>query len=416
MEVFVARQPIFNDKEEVIAYELLYRSSRENSFSFSDGDKATSDVIINSFLNIGIRELTNGKPSFINFTNKLLTLKVPTYFNPMAIIIEILETVKPTREIIDICIELKSLGYTIALDDFFLMHGDEETLSLLNYVDIVKIDFRSTSRIARNEMMNYLKPYNLKFLAEKVETREEYEEARRDGYSYFQGYFFSKPVILNSHDIPAYFQNYLLILEKLDIPEPDIHQIAEVIEHDLSLSYKLLKFINSPVFRPKNEITSIKQAIIYLGLNELKKWIYVLAVRGAQESPDSGNSRELIHLSLTRAKLCESIGRREFGDIASSTYFLLGMFSLIDSILNLSIERILDELPLHTEIKDALLGKENEMKEFLDFIKAAERMELNSKNLVKYPYSVDETELFDLYSQANHWASEILNTEVASYL
>ncbi|MFD1736477.1 EAL and HDOD domain-containing protein [Bacillus salitolerans] len=407
MEVYVARQPIFNEKEEVTAYELLYRNSPHNGYSHTNGDKATSEVIVNSFLNIGLGELSKGKPCFINFTENLLKLKLPTYFTPLSIVVEVLEDVKATDEIISICKELKQHGYTIALDDFFLLHGDENVLSLLHYVDIVKIDFRSTTREARNQLMEYLKPYNLKFLAEKVETRDEYDQATRDGYTYFQGYFFSKPVILQSHDIPPYYYSYLLVLEELDMPIPDIDHITKVIERDLSISYKLLKLINSPVIRPKYEVSSIKQAVVLLGLIEIKKWIYVLAIKGESSEQDE-SSKEIIHLSLLRAKLGELIGSSLGQQLNGSKYFLLGMFSLVDSILHVPMEKILSELPLASDIKEALLGKPNELKELLDVVKSVERMQLKAKVVNSFSTVLKDVDLFALYSEASLWADQLM--------
>lgn len=408
MDVYVAKQPIFNEKEEVIAYELLYRNSPTNGYSHTDGDIATTEVIVNSFLNIGLGELSNGKPCFINFTENLLKLKLPTYFTPLSIIVEILENVKATPEIITICKELKSYGYTIALDDFFLLHGDEHILELLTYVDIIKIDFRSTTREARNQLMEYLKPFNLKFLAEKVETREEYEQATIDGYSFFQGYFFSKPVILQTHDIPSYYYSYLLVLEELDMPVPDIDHITNVIEKDLSISYKLLKLINSPTIRPKYEVSSIKQAVVLLGLIEIKKWIYVLSIKGVGENEDE-SSKEIIHLSLTRAKLGELLGRyMGIPQIESSKYFLLGMFSLVDTILRVPMEKVLLELPLSNEIKSALTGVDGDLKNVLDLIKSLERMELSSKLFQTFTPTLTEADLFSIYSEANVWADKLM--------
>lgn len=407
MDVYVAKQPIFNEKEEVIAYELLYRNSPTNGYSHTDGDKATTEVIVNSFLNIGLGDLSNGKPCFINFTENLLKLKLPTYFTPLSIVVEILENVKATPEVIELCKELKSYGYTIALDDFFLLHGDEHVLALLEYVDIIKIDFRSTTREARNQLMDYLKPFNLKFLAEKVETREEYEQATQDGYSYFQGYFFSKPVILQSHDIPSYYYSYLLVLEELDMPVPDIDHITHVIEKDLSISYKLLKLINSPTIRPKYEVSSIKQAVVLLGLIEIKKWIYVLSIKGVGESDEA--SKEIIHLSLTRAKLGELLGKyMGIKPIESSKYFLLGMFSLIDTILRVPIDKVLAELPLSADIKSALTGTDGDLYYVLELIKSLERMQLSNKLFSTLTPNLTESNLFEIYSEANIWADKLM--------
>ncbi|MCS0672034.1 EAL and HDOD domain-containing protein [Cytobacillus firmus] len=190
MEVFVARQPIFNSKEEVFAYELLYRNNQVNAFPEIDEDQATAEVIINSFLNIGIDYLSEGKPCFINFTEKLLKLKLPAYFRPREIVVEILETVEPSAELVNICKDLKELGYQIALDDYVFNETNPFARQLLKYADIIKVDFLNTPKDMREKIEMLVNHLKIKTVAEKVETRESYEEAKSKGYDYFQGYFF----------------------------------------------------------------------------------------------------------------------------------------------------------------------------------------------------------------------------------
>jgi c-di-GMP-related signal transduction protein len=410
MDIYVARQPIFDINDKAVAYELLYRSSTVNNYQHTNGDQATTDVIVNSFLNIGIKELSNGKPCFINFTEKLLKLGVPSYFNPLSIVVEILETVELNEEILNICKELKAHGYTIALDDFFVSQWNDLTIQLLNYIDIIKIDFRSTSRSDRQEMIRFIKDRNIQFLAEKVETIEEYLQAKEDGFVYFQGFYFSKPVILNSYDIPSYYHSYFQILKEIESPEPDLEKIKDVIEKDISLSYKLLRLINNPVFRPRNEVSSIKQAIILLGLNEIKKWIYVLAIRGVEKWTDGGSKeREIIELSLKRGKLGELIGKKVGREVLASKYFLLGMFSLMDSLLHHPMDTLLEDLPLSNELKDALSGEQNDEYAMLQFLKDIEHAFLENQELMFNPTSMPKEELFRLYAEASDWATKVLN-------
>ncbi|MCM3124076.1 MULTISPECIES: HDOD domain-containing protein [Bacillaceae] len=411
MDIYVARQPIFDLNEKTVAYELLYRSSAVNTYQHTDGDQATTDVIVNSFLNIGVKDLSNGKPCFINFTDNLLKLGVPSYFNPLSIVVEILETVELNDEILKICQELKSHGYTIALDDFFVSQWNELTVRLLDFIDIIKIDFRTTSRTDRQEMIRFLKGRDIRFLAEKVETIDEYLEAKEDGFVFFQGFYFSKPVILNSYDIPSYYHSYFQILKETESPEPDLEKIKDVIEKDISLSYKLLRLINNPVFRPRNEISSIKQAIILLGLNEIKKWIYVLAIRGAVTGTGNSKEREIIELSLKRGKLGELIGRKVGREVLASKYFLLGMFSLMDSLLHHPMEDLLQDLPLSNELKDALSGEKNDEYVMLQFLIDIEHAFHENLELAFNPTTMSKEELFRLYGEASDWAAKVL-TEV----
>lgn len=409
MDIYVARQPIFDINEETVAYELLYRNSSVNNYQHTDGDQATTDVIVNSFLNIGIKELSNGRPCFINFTEKLLKLGVPSYFNPLSIVVEILETVELNEDILGICKELKAHGYTIALDDFFVSQWNELTVQILDYIDIIKIDFRATNRTERQEMIRFIKGRNIKFLAEKVETIEEYLEAKEDGFVYFQGFYFSKPVILNSYDIPSYYHSYFQILKEIESPDPDIEKIKDVIEKDISLSYKLLRLINNPVFRPRNEVSSIKQAIILLGLNEIKKWIYVLAIRGADKGAGGSKEREIIELSLKRGKLGELIGRKVGREVLASKYFLLGMFSLMDSLLHHPMEELLEDLPLSNDMKAALSGEKNDEYAMLLFLKDIEHSFHEDLELTFNPTKMPKDELFRLYGEASDWATKVLS-------
>ncbi|MDP4137726.1 MAG: EAL domain-containing protein, partial [Bacillota bacterium] len=217
MRVFVARQPIFNRKEQVVAYELLYRESEKNFFSGIDGDQATTELMINSFLNIGIDKLTEGKRYYVNFTEGLLASGLPTYFDPDQLVVEILEDVPITLELIERCRHLKSLGYTIALDDFCLKHRVKRDLlhQLLASIDILKIDFFKTTQQERQSILRSCRNHRLTFLAEKVETRKEYEQAVKDGFHLFQGYFFSEPVVIDGQDITYHFHAYYELLHEL---------------------------------------------------------------------------------------------------------------------------------------------------------------------------------------------------------
>jgi len=412
MEVFVARQPIFTINEEVFGYELLYRSSQDmNAFPNINEDQATAELIINSFLNIGIDKLSGGKPCFINFTENLLKLKLPTYFRPLEIVVEILESVGPSMELIEICQELKELGYSIALDDFVLDENNIFTKELFNYIDFVKVDFLSTSIKMREEIEKLANEFNVKLLAEKLESHESYEDAKKRGYHLFQGFFFSKPIVISSKDVPTNFHSYYELIQHLSVDEPLIERITEIIEMDLSLSYKLLKLINSPGYRPRQRISSIRQAIVMLGFTELQKWIYVLAVRESTNKK-TDMSHEIILHSLIRAKMCEEIGRLIRSDNAPSSHFLTGMFSLMDTILSKPIEEILTELPLSEEICDALSGKQNRMKEVLDLAIAVETAQWEVIREKCCDFNIDGKVVFDVYSESLTWANKLVLNKV----
>ncbi|MCJ8009297.1 EAL and HDOD domain-containing protein [Lederbergia wuyishanensis] len=407
MEFFVARQPIFTKSKEIFAYELLYRSSQENIFTDIDGDVATTDVIVNSFINIGIGQLSNGKPCFINFTERLLNIRLPSYFQPNEIVVEILETVEFNQELVDICMELKNQGYKIALDDFVLNKDNPYSYPLLQLADIVKVDFRETSLQMRQIIEHISKRFHFKLLAEKIETKEEFDLAVTSGYEYFQGYFFSKPIILSTRDIPEYFQNYFVIINLLSDDEPDLAQITEIIERDLSLSYKLLKLINSPTYRPANKINSIRQAIVRIGLTELKKWLYILSIRGST-TVRSEWSKEIFFNSLVRAKMCELIADHRGKDKESSSYFLTGMFSLMDVLLGQNMDEILHSMPLQEDICEALKGKSNTMKDTLDLIISIEKGDWEDFNTCCEKLMIEDGIAHSSYYEAFKWATQLM--------
>lgn len=401
MNVFVARQPIFNRGEQSVAYELLYRKSEVNSYTHIDGDEATADVIINGFFNIGVEELSEGKKCFINFTENLLNLKLPTYFEPESIVVEILEDIPINKELVSICQELKELGYTIALDDFAIQESYELLPELLKYIDIIKIDFLQTSLYDRRRMITRYKSHQVSFLAEKVETREEFELALKDGFDLFQGYFFSKPDVLSAQDIPAYFQTHYQISEELSRSEPNINDIASKIEQDVALSYKLLRLINTAAFFTRNKINSIKHALVFIGLKEFKKWIYVLTIKQIDHEKNTGQE-EVIKLSLIRAHLCEQLSQK-IGKNDSSPYLLAGMFSLIDNLLHCSIDDALQKLPLSDEIKDAINGKDNEIGKVLNWTIQIEKCNWNLSDL---PLTANE--ISECYRNAIQWSNLLL--------
>ncbi|WP_026905882.1 EAL and HDOD domain-containing protein [Paucisalibacillus globulus] len=408
MEVFVARQPILTKRQEVYAYELLYRRNKQdNLYTSVDSNQATSEVI-NSFLQIGMEELSEGKPCFVNFTETLLENTIPTFLRPELMVIEILETVRPTEKVLENCRKLKAQGYKIALDDFELIEDNENFSKLITLADFIKIDVQQTSRAKQLWIMNKLQNKNIIFLAEKVETREEFEQCLKDGYSLFQGYFFSKPVILSTNDVPVFNHNLYIITSELSKEEPDIDRISGIIESDISLSYKLLRLLNSPAIGLVYKIKSIKQAIVLLGLIELRKWVYVLSFREHLEKSDP-TIDEVIKLCLTRAKACElislHIGRRQ----ASSSLFLTGLFSLIEPIFKKPLTEILLDLPLDQEIKATLLGKETSLTPVINLVCSAEKGDWGKMEQLVNELGLNAEKYNELYKKSLKWGREVIS-------
>ena len=361
MDVYVARQPIFDRKLAIFGYELLYRKSMNNYYEGTDANVATAELINNVFLTMDTHTLTGGGKAFINFTKEGLIEKLPMILPSKAIVVEILETVKIDRDVIEACKNLRQKNYTIALDDF-VFH--EEYLPLIELAQIIKIEFPAVSLEEQKQLIQKYKG-KVKFLAEKVETREEYQIAYDMGYDYFQGYFFSKPIILKDKEVSPLNINLLKILEILNSPEPEYREISDIIGMDLGLSYKLLRLASSVAFgSPNYKINHISQALPRLGFDELRRWIYILIMADRQIA----ENKELIRNCLIRAKIMELAAFKINKGEIRFEYFITGMLSSIDVLTNKEMSEIVEELFLVDEVKKALLGEKNHIKHILDMV------------------------------------------------
>ena len=408
MDVFVARQPIFTKNEHIFGFELLYRNSGENVFPITDGDFATLEVLTHSFLTIGINNLVGEKLCFINFTENLLDNTIFDKIPPNRIVVEVLEDIPITPSLIQKLKYIKKLGFLIALDDFILHKNIKLYDELFSLVNFIKVDF-ILSEPSERQVIEIIVKNNyphIVLLAEKVETREDFYQAKEAGYGLFQGYFFAKPEIIKGTDIPANMAQYFRIISLLRNQASSIEQIAEEIERDVSLSFKVLKIINSPASRKKSKIRSIKQAVVMLGLEELNHWLYVLMLRESKVN-SNGDGMALIEASLFRAKLCELLAKKNLFQ-NSSEYFLVGMFSLIDTLLHQKMSDLLQELPLTDEVADTLSGKLTEMTPYLELSIACDEVRWDDIIAGADVIGVDHPTLNKYYLEARSWAMDII--------
>lgn len=397
METFIARQPIFDTRQRVFAYELLFRSGLNNVFGHADQDQATSKVISDSFFLLGIPALTGGKRAFINVTRDILLKEYVLLIPRESIAVEILETVEPDREVISACEKLKQEGYLLAMDDFVY---NEKYDPLLSLADFVKIDFLATKGEKRKSILQKYARSGIQFLAEKVENPEEHREALQLGYSYFQGYFFCKPTIISGQDIPAYKLHYLRILQVINRPEIDFKKLGEIVKQEVSLSFKLLRYINSAYFGFRNKINSIQQALALLGEREIKKWLSLVALADmGQDKPE-----ELIIQTLIRARFCESLAPLIGYTKRADDLFFMGMFSLIDTILSRPAAEILRDIPISDEIKDALLGKPDRLRDVYEFTLTCESGDWEKLPEQTAKLGIQEARAYQLYLDALKWS------------
>ena len=380
MDYFLARQPIFKRDLTVYAYELLYRSNpKENSYpsesntaipgfaDYDSGDQSTSKVLINSYLATDFESFSQGKNVFINFTEHLIMDETPMIFPNKTLVVELLETIRPNKVLIEKCSELKKKGYTLALDDY--VHERDMGNPLLELVDILKVDFLDNSEQEISHIAELYKNKPIKLLAEKVETDEIFQFAKREGFDYFQGYFFSKPTMVSGKSLHSDNKSFLLILKELYNSDPDFDNISNIIQSDVSLSYKLLRLVNSAAYYKTFEVKSIKQAALMLGIKKLRNWTLLLMMVDAGKNKPA----ELVRTSIIRGCLLESISKHTPYRNMSSEFFLMGLFSMIGTIMDSPIEELLKDLPLSDLVKDALMGKDNPYKKIFDIIPSYEK-------------------------------------------
>ena len=397
MKKFVARQPIFDPHQKVYAYELLFRSGMDNFFDASDPDQASTSVIVDSLLLMGMEKLTGGDRAFINCTRNVLIKGYAALLPKDKVVVEILESVEPDDEVVGACLRLKRAGFMLALDDFIY---EERLEPFLPLIDFVKIDFRETTEMDRRALVEKLSPRGIKMVAEKVETRSELQQASEMGYSYFQGYFFSKPEIVVAQDIPGYKLNYLRVLQAVNQPEINLVELENIIKLEASLTYKLLRYLNSAFFGFRTEIRSIHHALALLGEEELKKWasLIAMAAMGADKPP------ELVVSVIVRAVFCESLAPRIGMMNRSNDLFLLGMMSLIDAVLDRPLPEILEKMPISHEVKEALLGVENRFRDVYETVIAYEAADWRSFAEKARKLNLDEETVPDLYLKSVEWA------------
>lgn len=395
MLFYVARQPILDSHKQLVGYELLFRDGLQNAFPDINPHEATSRLISGSHFNLGLDNITDSHPAFINFPELSLLVKVPEILPRESVVIEILESTAPSLQMVAVCSNLKAAGYKIALDDFVY---DASWRPLMPYVDIVKIDILAHDRPSLFRMVKALREFNVTLLAEKVETHDDYQYCLTLGFTLFQGYFFAKPEIMQRQVLNPSRVNLLELLGKLGSSECNFSEIETVIGRDLSLSFKLLRHVNSAAFAKKKEIASIHQAVVYLGEGELRKFIAILAAANlGADKPE-----ELLRMSVTRARFCELLALQR-QDPNSGKAFLVGLFSLLGTLLNTPLDKILAQLPIADEIKDALLRQEGPLGPYLELMLDYERAIWDGVQELSRRLGLNQQSLPDVYLDAVGW-------------
>ncbi|MFT8389996.1 MAG: EAL domain-containing protein [Sporolactobacillus sp.] len=401
LDIYVARQPIYDRRMTVFGYELLYRSGSKNYFEGIDDATATATLLNNSILVMNFDELTDGTRGFINFSEGFLKAEFPKLISPNKIVIEILERVQITEQVIEACKALKKSGYTLALDDFTFDPSIIKS-GLLQYIDIIKIEFSLTNLKQQLTLMKQCDPH-IQFLAEKVETQNEYAIARRMGYELFQGYYFSRPIIMNDHDIPSLNHIMLQIISELKNPETDYERLTEMFQADVGLAYKVIRLANTVNYGTKTTIGSVRQALTRVGLIDLEKWMSLLMLQDLKVK----TNEEVIKNSLIRAKMMESLAACLPAPISANEYFMTGLFSQLDVILNKDMRDVIYSLPITEAIKRALTGEKNRMNDVLMLVAALQEADWQTAMPLLKTYEISVQTCMAKYLDALKWVRTI---------
>ncbi len=366
---FVGRQPIYDNRLDLFGYELLYRRDQNNFARFDDAEQATSDLIVNTFMEIGLENIVGSRLAFINVTGDFFTGHYPLPMSHEQVVLEVLEDTRPEPAVLEGMRSLTEQGYQLALDDFVLQ---PECVPFLDYATFVKLDVLSMGRDELARVIPMLRNRGLQLIAEKVETLADYAMCKELGFDYYQGFFFSQPDIVHAPSNPANRAVIVSLISQLQNPDIDIAKLEQLIAQDTVLSYRLLRYINCATFGLRREVESIRQAIMLLGLAAVRKWATLLLMsQGGNQKP-----QELAVMSLVRANMCELLSQRLNG-VSGEQAFTTGLFSLLDAILDTPMVQLLDQMPLSLSIKTALLEQEGSLGRLLSDVVSYERGEWN---------------------------------------
>ncbi len=392
---FIGRQAIYDRSLKVHAYELLYRSGpEEKSLANQDGDMATVRVLVNAFLEHGAERLVGESTCFVNLTEAFLTGKLPLPLPPDRVVVEILEDVLPTPEVIEGVRQLREQGVRIAMDDYVHREGNAPLLKLCDYV---KIDLRAQSRDKTEDLVTMLRPYGMKLLAEKVETEEEMKWCMALGFDYFQGFFLTKPEITTIKRVPANRLALVRLLAQLMDPKSDIDSLGHLIGQDVSLVYRLLRYANSSSFTPREPITAIGQTLVMLGLQAVRKIVSLIVLVELDDQPG-----DLLAQSLVRARMCEKLAIQS-GQADPTLYYTVGLLSTLDALTKTPMDRVMEFLPLADEVSAALLGEEGLLS---DALKCACAFERGNWKEARFG-NMGPMELSDCYASGVQYSREV---------
>ena len=401
LDVFVARQPIFDRQDNLVAYELLYRGNpTENRAAGVSVTQMATDTLVRTLLSMGLDRVTGGKTAFINVTREVLLSDQFQVLDPSSVVIELLESIACDAETQPACASLVRRGYTLALDDFVYSPSYDP---LLRMARIVKLDVLDRPMEELREVMDILEPFRVSCLAERVENAEVHAQCAALGFELFQGYFYARPEILSGREMPVQQANIIRLLNLLRNPDASDPQIEDAFRADMVLSFKLLRIVNSAALGGMG-IESIKHAVQLLGRGSLHRWLSLLLVSSLTTS--NGVHNELVTMAMQRARFCELIAETRGRRRESGALFMVGLFSLLDALLRKPMEEILAQVDLTTELRDVLLHRSGPHASTLRLVEAYETACWDDVVTESGALGLPLSEVPELYAQAVDWTRQ----------
>jgi c-di-GMP-related signal transduction protein len=402
VEVFVARQPIFDRNRKVWAYELLFRADgAATHYGGAEPSSATRQVISHGMLSIGWDKMLRGKPGCINFGRDMLLQDLYSSLPPGQTIIELTEDIEADDEVLEAVRGVRDQGYRIALDDF---RPGPRMDSLVELADLVKVEM-DTPKEKQEIILREMHSRGIRVLSEKVETDTEFRWALRAGFDYFQGNFFAHPLILQGTQIPAMKIQCLRLIQEAHRAELDFTRLTALISQDVSLSYKLLRYANSARFGRQGKIHSIRRALVVLGEYGIRKWIAIAALPAIAGDKPS----ELVTHSLVRGRFCELLGQAS-GQGVEDQAFLIGLFSMLDALLDRPLNDALEELGLALPLDSVLRGmapEESVLNQIYSLVRRYEAADWDGVDVLAGKLGTPSEVVGAAYREALPWADEL---------
>jgi EAL and modified HD-GYP domain-containing signal transduction protein len=406
MSAYVARQPILNINEETIGFELLFRDSPNNSFPHIDPNEATSNLITQNQLTIGLEEICQNKLAFINFHELSLLNKIPTFLNKDTTVVEILEDVTISPEIIAVCKELYEQGYKLALDDHDF---DERWAPLYPYTHIIKVDISQLNTVQITNFSRQIKADypNIILLGERVETEYQLQMLKELDFTLFQGFYYAQPEMVEQTGLSTDKLKLLKLISLMTTPEVTFDQVTNIIDKEASISFALLRYISCSAFAVGKDVTTVKHALTYLGFTEIKKFVALISLANLS----SHSNPELHNMAILRSKFCELLEELSNEKGPTPRAYLTGLLSLISPILNIPIENIVPKLPIDNTMKDALLQRKGVLGGYLIICEAYETGDWDIIVNTAHKIGLDKDDIGEAYHEALIWQNTYLQKD-----